>query len=363
MDARSRGRWAWNDDEESLASKESVYCAFCCDLVDIAQYDQNGGEVDPGWLHGHYDTCINCCTVGCPDCVKKECVWIGCRGLFEDGKRVPCESSDGDMWCWDCSQELESVERCSVCAEKVLCEVCAEDEGARVRCAWCGTGHIADLRIRGVSCAMSEDEMRKLRRPKETGFHLLCGQCADVERPEFAFDCACLAEKFASEGAAYRDDLARAVPIQQQRANPSSKSKWPPLLSDPSSAIWIEIARFCDARAVKHLRVVCVTFRFRYWDFAHHIMANDRTNLATKQQISGHRRFFRLLRDLGSNDAKRLLSALATANPSLPTSKTPKKRLRKGVRAVTLPKAVRAVTRQGLFVEVNRPDWWRAFLD
>ena len=47
-------------------------------------------------------------------------------------------------------------------------------------------------------------------------------------------------------------------------------SKSPPLLFVPSSALSIEIARFYDARAITNLRVVCPTFSFRYWVFAHH---------------------------------------------------------------------------------------------
>ena len=186
------GRWLSLSDDDDESVESHVYCDFCSALVDIVRYDHIGAEIDPGWLYGDYDRCIECNKVACRHCMKRECVWNGCRGTrFEDGKRVECESSGGEMWCWDCSQDLDGIERCSVCAEKVICDVCAENEDAWVRCAWCGTGHIRDLRIRGVSCVMSDDEMRQLRIPKETGFHLVCGQCADVESPEFTFECDC----------------------------------------------------------------------------------------------------------------------------------------------------------------------------
>ena len=214
----------------------------------------------------------------CDRCYKKFCIDCAPSRIWKCRR---CRDCFGSVICVDCAEMDDSIEACMLCARKAVCAHCADD--CRLACPRCD-----ERRVKKI-------ELREGRTEKTQG-SFWCLQCEIDERPELVFDCACLKSYETRE---YCNDVSDASLLLGNRA-----AQRETILT---SALWIEATRFCDASTLKSMRLLSTAFRGLYWDFAHNGILDESVALKTRQEISDHRRCFRLLRDLDTRDATTLL--------------------------------------------------------
>ena len=215
----------------------------------------------------------------------------GCCGACAVRFMWRCGCCYDSTQCQRCAQERS--ESCVCCGRWNVCGKCAKRPP---RCKWCKTSDIISLELR--SGKATDEVMRELK----TDGGRICKDCLDHESPEFRFKCDCLDQRF-HEGISFRCDRQLVAP-RHDDDDPS------PRLLHPTSTLWIEIFRFVDASDIHAIRMLGRGMKTQYWDVAHAVFCDPTVRLETRQLVAAHRRYYRLLRYLGSDDASRLFREL-----------------------------------------------------